>query len=161
MKRTLVFFIVALLFLFSCKTICDCFDEPDYSFGFSVDIKKYDSTISIKEFLRSRDSIGNPKEYYLKVYENDTVFYFDHLDWHGDGKGDSLLIFTIWSPTEDPKIQKVTIDIPRINLNHKLSDFKLEGSYSNGRCACFTPLSKTVVLDDSITFDFLKSGIHF
>lgn len=70
--------LTSILIALSCEKIgnstCDCFDEPDYAFGCRIDIKKLDTTITIKEFLSTIDSNGYPKEYSIRVYTNDSTF---------------------------------------------------------------------------------------
>lgn len=165
MNHKNIYYLFVIICMVSCEpgfSTCDCFDEPDYAFGFKIDIKKYDSSLTYHEILYNRDSLGKIKEYQLKIYTSDTSFYLDHLNWSGNGtEKDSILYYTIWSPSEVPKIHKVTIEIPRIKLYHKLSDFYLEGKFSKGSCACFTPTKKTVVLDDSITVNQMTTGIKF
>jgi hypothetical protein len=146
--------LVSVVAIQSCGT-CDCFDEPDYAYTFELDFKSYNSGMSINEFLSVRDSIGNPKNYQIKVYNNDTNFREDHFSWGGDGKGDSIVIFTLWRPQK-----KVTIDINAIGMKHEFTKFELEGN-EKGRinCKCFTPTKKTVTMDDSINIDVLNSNI--
>lgn len=148
--------------LSSCYRTCDCFDEPNYAFGFSVDIKSHDSTLSVLNFLTQRDSSGHPLNYRIQTIFFDSSLQSGHFDWSGDGHGDSLIYFTVWNPTNSRfPIERLEFDIPSLNIHHNLGQFKLEGRLSRGSCSCFTATKKSVTLDDSLEVNTMENDLKF
>lgn len=149
--------LTAVFLLTGCFRTCDCFDEFDDSFGFVVDLKSYGTGISIREFLSSTDSAGRPRYYKIAVYDTDTSSFEPFFRWHGDGKSDSIVQYTVMFP---PK--KIIMHIDTIGLHHVFTDFHVEG-FRKGRkdCKCFTPTRQSLRMDDSITLDVLNTAILF
>lgn len=139
---------------------CDCFDEPDFVFTYNVDFKSYKTGMSIKEFLKV-DSLGSPRYYRIEIINKDSSVSLGGFNWHGNGENDtsggfdSLVSFGIWSPDF---VKKVTISIDTIHLRHTFTDFDVKG-FRKGRanCKCFTPTSKTMRMDDSVTLGDVAS----
>ncbi len=159
-RRTLIIisYICIGLSIKSCDPedviICDCFDDPDDAFSFTIDLKSYKTGMSINEFISSRDSSGKPTHYRIKVYTTDSTSFQPLFQWTGNGQQDSLARFIVWSP---PK--KITIDVDTIKLSHTFTEFIVEGFAGKSDCKCFTPTKKTVRMDDSITLDVLNTSV--
>lgn len=142
----LIFF---ALFLKACT--CDCFDEPDKAYGFTLNFKSFSPGISLQEFIEAKDSAGNPRHYKIYIQNTDSSSYMERFEWNG--VNDSIVHFRKWDPPS-----KVNIEIDLINVHHKFSEFEVEGYEKGTFCRCFTPTKRTMRMDDSITIDMLKSG---
>lgn len=157
----LIILLFVSMFLSACMkdrgyATCCCFDDEDFAYGFTVDLKSFNKGMFIKEFTESFDSLRKPLHYKILVEPFNANPYEQYFTWHGNGKGDSVVNFYTWG-----KLQKVTIEVDTIGLKHVFTDFRVEGYYQGtDDCKCFTPTRKTVVMDDSITLDALNKGIH-
>jgi hypothetical protein len=149
--------IVLILVLFSIMGCCDCFDDDERDYRIEVDFKSYDPKISIHELLTTTDSSGNPTLYKIQGCLGDTNCYSVKLNLNLNSKKDSILYFI----TSSFSTEKLTIEIPIINLKHKLTEFRVNGKYRGLSCRCFTATQKTVLLDDSIRLDAYYKSIVF
>lgn len=149
--------IIIILALFSIMGCCDCFDDDEREFRIEVDFKSYDPKISIHELLTTTDNLGNPALYKIQGCIGDTNCYSIKFNLNLNNNKDSILYFV----TSSISTQKLTIEIPVINLKHKLTEFREKGKYRGFKCKCFTATQKTVLLDDSLRLDAYYKSIVF
>jgi hypothetical protein len=145
------------LLLFSLIGCCDCRDDDEWDYKFEIDFKSFEPKISIHKLLTTTDSIGNPTLYNIQGCIGDTNCYSIKLDWRLYKNKDTVLEFG----TSVLSTQKLTIDIPIINLKHELTEFKVNGKYGITLCKCFRATHKTVLLDDSVRLDAYYKTIEF
>lgn len=154
MKHTIIllFYILILNCLSSCT--CDCDDELDRFYNIKIDVKSFDSNISINELLNKKDNKGQPELYTLQVieYGNDTTFEFFGYSVRNQDT-------TLWFKLRNPPI-KVNISIPQIGLNYVLNEFKIDGNDKGDfNCSCLEETSKTFVLNDSLKFEAINDDV--